>query len=108
MAKTPDNLRETPEPPPTPDPLPLTPRRRAQALAVCIAAAFLTLLDVSIVTVALPSMQHHLHLTSADSTWAVAGYTLTFGLILVPIGRLGDEFGRWKVFLIGMVLLIVS
>jgi EmrB/QacA subfamily drug resistance transporter len=117
MAKARDDLTETPEPPPTPhppgepgtpDPLPLTPRRRAQALAVCIAAAFLTLLDVSIVTVALPSMQHHLHLTSAESTWSIAGYTLTFGLILVPSGRLGDEFGRRKVFLIGMMLFIVT
>ncbi|MDX6331087.1 MAG: hypothetical protein QOI83_3470, partial [Streptomycetaceae bacterium] len=108
MAKTPDDLTETPEPPPTPDTLALTPRRRTQALAVCIAAAFLTLLDVSIVTVALPSMQQHLHLTSADSTWSIAGYTLTFGLILVPSGRLGDEFGRKKLFLIGMVLFIIT
>jgi EmrB/QacA subfamily drug resistance transporter len=117
MAKTPDDLTETPQPPRTPrppgnpgapDPLALTPRRRAQALAVCIAAAFLTLLDVSIVTVALPSMQRHLHLTAADSTWSIAGYTLTFGLVLVPSGRLGDEFGRRKLFLIGMVLFIVT
>ncbi|WP_164835842.1 MFS transporter [Actinacidiphila soli] len=117
MAKTPDSLTNTPEPsqapptpgePGTPDTLQLTTRRRAQALAVCIAAAFLTLLDVSIVTVALPSMGHQLHLTSADATWSIAGYTLTFGLVLIPSGRIGDEFGRRKVFLTGMVLFIVT
>ncbi|MFE2431805.1 MFS transporter [Streptomyces sp. NPDC059373] len=77
-------------------------------MAICIAAAFLTLLDVSIVTVALPSMGHQLSLTSADATWSIAGYTLTFGLVLVPSGRLGDEFGRRKVFLTGMVLFIAT
>jgi EmrB/QacA subfamily drug resistance transporter len=103
MAKTPDSLTDTPE-----HTLQPTTRRRTQALAVCIAAAFLTLLDVSIVTVALPSMEHQLHMTAADATWSIAGYTLTFGLALVPSGRLGDEFGRRKVFVIGMVLFIVT
>ncbi|MCX5557205.1 MFS transporter [Streptomyces sp. NBC_00038] len=101
---TPEDLATTAIPTP-PD---LTPRRRAQALLICIAAAFLTLLDVSIVTVALPSMEEHLHLTPADVTWSLAGYTLTFGLMLVPAGRLGDEFGRRKIFVIGMVLFIVT
>jgi EmrB/QacA subfamily drug resistance transporter len=114
MAKTPEGLTATPETPGnprrpgTPTTLELTNRRRTQALIVCIAAAFLTLLDVSIVTVALPSIQRHLHLTAADATWSIAGYTLTFGLVLVPSGRLGDEFGRKKVFLIGMVLFIIT
>lgn len=104
MAMTPEDLATTAIPTP-PDP---TPGRRAQALLICIAAAFLTLLDVSIVTVALPSMEEHLHLTPADVTWSLAGYTLTFGLMLVPAGRLGDEFGRRKIFVIGMVLFIVT
>ncbi|MFD5079960.1 MFS transporter [Streptomyces sp. NPDC058371] len=86
----------------------LTGRRRTQAFAVCVAAAFLTLLDVSIVTVALPSMEHSLHLSASTQTWSIAGYTLTFGLALVPSGRLGDEFGRRKVFLIGMVLFTLT
>ncbi|MFB7499963.1 MFS transporter [Streptomyces sp. NPDC056161] len=114
MAKTPEDLgtpAETPGNkgrPGTPESAQLSSRHRAQALAVCIAAAFLTLLDVSIVTVALPSMEHHLHLSSSQATWSVAGYTLTFGLVLVPSGRLGDEFGRKKIFLIGMVLFTVT
>ncbi|MEV6112912.1 MFS transporter [Streptomyces sp. NPDC052109] len=110
MAHAPDDLSATPPTPGhrvrpgTAEYPELTTRRRAQALAVCIAAAFLTLLDVSIVTVALPSMEHHLHLSSSQATWSVAGYTLTFGLVLIPSGRLGDEFGRRRVFLVGIAL----
>jgi hypothetical protein len=48
------------------------PGRRA-ALIVCLAAAFMTLLDISIVTVALPSMERSLHMPAADVSWAVAG-----------------------------------
>jgi EmrB/QacA subfamily drug resistance transporter len=114
MAKTPEDLiapRDTPGGKGRPglsETAELTPGRRAQALAVCIAAAFLTLLDVSIVTVALPSMEHHLHLSSSQATWSIAGYTLTFGLVLIPSGRLGDEFGRRKVFLVGMALFTIT
>jgi EmrB/QacA subfamily drug resistance transporter len=114
MAKTPEDLGNTPDnpgndrPPGAAGAAPLTSRRRAQALAVSIAAAFLTLLDVSIVTVALPSLEHHLHMSSGQATWSIAGYTLTFGLALIPSGRLGDEFGRKKVFLIGMVLFTIT
>ncbi|MEV7344330.1 MFS transporter [Streptomyces sp. NPDC093544] len=104
MAKTPEDLVTAA----VPTPPYLTSKRRTQALLICIAAAFLTLLDVSIVTVALPSMEEHLHLTPADVTWSLAGYTLTFGLMLVPAGRLGDEFGRRKIFVIGMVLFIIT
>ncbi|MER5791433.1 MFS transporter [Streptomyces sp. NPDC001980] len=114
MAKTPEDLNATPDSPghkgqpATAETTRLTPRRRTQALAVCISAAFLTLLDVSILTVALPSMERQLHLSSGQATWSIAGYTLTFGLALIPSGRLGDEFGRKKVFLVGMVLFAVT
>jgi EmrB/QacA subfamily drug resistance transporter len=63
---------------------------------------------VSIVTVALPSMEHNLHMSPADVSWAIAGYTLSFGLMLVPAGRLGDEFGRRKIFVVGLVLFAVT
>jgi EmrB/QacA subfamily drug resistance transporter len=75
-----------------------------QALLICLAAGFMTLLDVSIVNVALPSMERGLHMSPADVSWAVAGYALTFGLTLVPAGRLGDHYGRRKLFLIGLSL----
>ncbi|MDX6235661.1 MAG: hypothetical protein QOG10_476, partial [Kribbellaceae bacterium] len=78
------------------------------ALLICLVAGFMTLLDVSIVNVALPSMEHSLHLSAADVSWAVAGYALTFGLTLVPAGRLGDEYGRRKLFLIGLSLFAIT
>ncbi|HEY4019521.1 MAG TPA: MFS transporter, partial [Pseudonocardiaceae bacterium] len=61
-------------------------------------------LDVSVVTIALPSMEHDLHMSPAEITWSLAGYALTFGLTLIPAGRLGDEHGRRKLFLIGLAL----
>ena len=105
MATTPEGLAKAIA---TPATLELTERQRRRALAVCIAAAFLTLLDVSIVTTALPSMERQLRMSPADATWAIAGYTLTFGLTLIPAGRLGDELGRRRIFLVGMLLFAVT
>jgi EmrB/QacA subfamily drug resistance transporter len=82
--------------------------RRRDALVICLVAGFMTLLDVSIVNVALPSMEHSLHLSAANVSWAVAGYALTFGLTLVPAGRLGDEYGRRRLFLIGLSLFAIT
>ncbi|MDX6329905.1 MAG: hypothetical protein QOI83_2288 [Streptomycetaceae bacterium] len=82
--------------------------RRQHALVICLVAGFMTLLDVSIVNIALPSMERSLHLSPADVSWAVAGYALTFGLTLVPAGRLGDEYGRRKLFLIGLSLFAIT
>lgn len=59
----------------------------------------MSLLDVSIVSVALPSFQRDLGTTPAEVQWVVAGYALTFGLALVPAGRLGDAIGRRRMFL---------
>jgi EmrB/QacA subfamily drug resistance transporter len=78
--------------------------RRWPALVICLIASFMTLLDVSVVTIALPSMERSLHMTPADITWAAAGYALAFGLTLVPAGRLGDEYGRRRLLLIGLAL----
>jgi EmrB/QacA subfamily drug resistance transporter len=84
-----------------------TPRRGA-ALFICVVGGFLTLLDVSIVTVALPSMEKALSMTPAEVSWALSGYSLAFGLVLVPSGRLGDLFGRRRLLLIGLVLFAVT
>ena len=75
-----------------------------RALAVCLLAGFMTLLDVSIVNVALPSIQRGLHAGSVDVSWLKAGYTLTFGLCLIPAGKLGDTFGRKRMFLTGVAM----
>ena len=57
---------------------------RWMALAVVLAAGFMTLLDVSIVNVALPSIEQGLHAQSNELEWIVAGYALSLGLLLVP------------------------
>ena len=83
-------------------------RRRWQALAVCLVAAFMTLLDVSIVNVALPSIRSSLHASPGGLQWILSGYALTFGLILVPSGRLGDARSRRAVFMAGLVLFTLA
>ncbi|GAA3086221.1 MFS transporter [Pseudonocardia yunnanensis] len=76
--------------------------RRWKALSVTLVAGFMSLLDVSIVSVALPSLQRDLGTTPAQVQWVVSGYALTFGLALVPAGRLGDAIGRRRMFLIAL------
>ncbi|WBB82284.1 MFS transporter [Micromonospora sp. WMMD882] len=79
-------------------------RRRWPALAVGLVAAFMTLLDVSIVNVAVPSIERSLDATPSDLQWVLSGYALTFGLVLVPAGRLGDTRGRRDAFVVGIAL----
>jgi MFS family permease len=74
-------------------------RRRWRALAVVQLAAFMVLLDVSIVNVALPSVERELAVAPATAQWVVSGYALALGLTLVPAGRLGDSLGRRRMFL---------
>ncbi|MFB4310048.1 MFS transporter [Actinomadura sp. GTD37] len=83
-------------------------RRRWRALSVCLVSAFMTLLDVSIVNVALPSIREGLHASEAQLQWILSGYALTFGLVLVPAGRLGDARSRRAVFMSGLALFTVA
>jgi EmrB/QacA subfamily drug resistance transporter len=76
--------------------------RRWVTLVVLLLAAFMNLLDVSIVNIAIPSIQRSLHASYADVQWALAGYTLAYALVLVTGGRIGDTFGRKRLFLIGV------
>src|SRR5262249_14473287 len=76
--------------------------RRWLTLIILLLAAFMNLLDVSIVNIAIPSIQRDLHASYADVQWALAGYTLAYALVLITGGRLGDTFGRKRLFLIGV------
>jgi EmrB/QacA subfamily drug resistance transporter len=76
--------------------------RRWLTLTILLLAAFMNLLDVSIVNIAIPSIQRNLHASYADVQWALAGYTLAYALVLITGGRLGDIFGRKRLFLIGV------
>ncbi|HVV08814.1 MFS transporter [Amycolatopsis sp.] len=85
-----------------PDPL------RWKALAVTLAAGFMGLLDVSIVNVALPSIQKGIGADAGTAQWVVSGYALTFGLVLVSGGRLGDALGRRRMFLIALAAFVAT
>ncbi|GIH26430.1 MFS transporter [Acrocarpospora phusangensis] len=82
--------------------------RRWKALAVCLVAGFMSLLDISIVNVALPSIQTGLGASDSALQWVLSGYALTFGLALVPAGRLGDARSRRTVFMTGVALFTLT
>ncbi|MFI8946363.1 MFS transporter [Streptomyces sp. NPDC053750] len=79
---------------------------RWRALWVTLVAGFMSLLDVTIVAVALPSMQRGLHASVASVQWVVSGYALAFALTLVTAGRIGDAFGRRRVFLVALAAFV--
>ncbi|KGF68271.1 MFS transporter [Hoeflea sp. BAL378] len=76
--------------------------RRWIAMAVLLIAGFMNLIDVTIVNVALPSLQSGLGATSSQIEWVVAAYILAFAIGLLPLGRLGDMMGRRRIFLLGV------
>ena len=76
--------------------------RRWLTLVILLLAGFMNLLDVSIVNIAIPSIQRNLGASYADVQWALAGFTLAYALVLITGGRLGDTFGRKRLFLIGV------
>ena len=82
--------------------------QRWLALVVCLVAGGMCLLDVSIVNVALPSIRTGLHADDSDVQWVVAGYSLAFGMALVPAGRLGDARSRRTVFMAGVTLFTLA
>jgi EmrB/QacA subfamily drug resistance transporter len=81
---------------------PGTDPRRWRALVVTLAGGFMILLDVTIVTIAIPSIQEGLGASESGVQWVVSGYPLTFGLALVAGGRLGDAFGRRTMYLVAL------
>jgi EmrB/QacA subfamily drug resistance transporter len=77
--------------------------KRWKALAVLGVAYLMVVLDLSIVNVALPSIQTDLGFSPEDLQWVVSGYALTFGGFLLLGGRMGDLLGRRRVFIVGLV-----
>lgn len=86
----------------TPDPV------RWRILMVLLAVIFMSLVGVSIVNVALPSIQSNLGASRSDLQWVLSGYALTFGVVLVGAGRAGDIFGRGGIFILGLVIFTAS
>ncbi|MET9516808.1 MFS transporter [Streptomyces sp. NPDC002994] len=77
-------------------------RRRWFALAIVMTAAFMDLVDVTIVNIAIPSIQQDLGADFGAIQWITAGYALAFAAGLITGGRLGDIYGRKRLFLIGI------
>jgi EmrB/QacA subfamily drug resistance transporter len=76
--------------------------RRWLVLPVVLTAAFMAIVDVFIVNVAAPSVQANLHATASEVQWLVASYVLAYALGLITGGRLGDIYGRRRLFQIGL------
>ena len=82
--------------------------RRWKALVVLALVQFMIIIDITVVNVALPSIQRSLHFTGSSLTWVVDGYALMAGGLLLFGGRVGDLFGRKRLFLIGTALFAVA
>ena len=76
--------------------------RLAAALIVISAAQLMVVLDATVITVALPSIQRALHFSAANLQWVISAYTLVFGGLLLLGGRLGDVLGRRRMFVLGL------
>jgi EmrB/QacA subfamily drug resistance transporter len=77
--------------------------RRPLQLALILVAAFMVVLDFSIVNVALPSIERELHMPPDAVQWIVTGYAISFGGLLILGGRAADLLGRRRMFVIGLI-----
>jgi EmrB/QacA subfamily drug resistance transporter len=87
---------------------PQSDRRRWIALFVVCLGQLMIILDTTIVNVALPSIQADLDFSQSSLTWVIDGYLITFGSLLLLAGRLGDLFGRKRVFLAGVAAFVAA
>lgn len=89
-------------------PVSVTPRQAKLALTVLLAGMFMSLLDTTIVNVALPTIRTSIDASEATLSWIISGYALAFGLALIPAGRIGDRFGHKWVFFTGLALFTIA
>ena len=102
MAETERSLLSPTEPDGDADP------RRWKALGILALVQFMIVIDITVVNVALPSIQRALHFSASGLAWVVDGYALMAGGLLLLGGRVGDLFGRRRLFLIGAALFAVA
>lgn len=86
----------------------VTHAQRWRAFWVCVTIAAITIMDLTKVNVALPSIESAFDAGSTELQLIVSGYVLTFGLALVPMGRLGDQRSRRMLFIVGLSLFTVT
>ena len=84
------------------------PRSRVLALIILCTASLMTILDGTIVTVALPTIQADLGFTAASLSWVMSSYLIAYGGLLLLSGRLGDLMGRKRMFLAGLAVFTVA
>src|SRR5260370_8144167 len=90
-------VRQVPE-------LPRTSSRQRWTLVLVCTAAFMLLLDITVVSVALPSIQRDLRASLPDLQWVSAAYALVLAVLLLPAATLGDRLGRRPLFLGRLVI----
>jgi len=83
-------------------------RSRTIALAVILTVQLMLVLDVTVVNIALPQMQEMLHFSQSNLSWVLNAYLLTFGGLLLLGGRMGDLFGRKRLFIGGVMLFTLA
>jgi EmrB/QacA subfamily drug resistance transporter len=81
---------------------------RRKVLAVLLVTVFMSLVGVSIVNVAIPSIQEGIGASQSEIQWVLSGYALTFGVVLVAAGRAGDIYGRGAMFITGVTIFVLS
>lgn len=81
---------------------------RWRVLAVLLMAIFMSLMSVSVVNVALASIQESLAASQSAIQWVLAGYALTFGVVLVSAGRASDLMGRGGIFILGVIIFTLA
>ncbi|MEO9174188.1 MAG: MFS transporter [Gaiellales bacterium] len=84
------------------------PNRKWYTLAAMCFALFMIMLDNTVVNVALPSIQRSLHTDQESLEWTINAYVLTFAALILLGGKLGDRFGRKKIFLVGLAIFTLS
>jgi EmrB/QacA subfamily drug resistance transporter len=82
--------------------------RRWLTLAIVGAAFFMTVLDVAIVNVAIPSIQVDLNIAEQTVQWVITAYAITFGGFLLLGGRMADLLGRRRIFLVGLIVFTIA
>jgi EmrB/QacA subfamily drug resistance transporter len=82
--------------------------RKWPIFAVAMTGLFMALIDVTIVNITLPTLQRDLDASVDNVSWVLNAYNLVFAVVLVSMGRLADQFGRKRFFLIGLLLFTVG
>ena len=76
-------------------------------VALC-AATFMLLVDVTVVQVALPTIQRYMHSGFTDLEWVIDAYALSLASVILTCGALADRYGRKRVFIVGLVVFTVA